>query len=85
MVLSSELEYGDTDAGADLVIIGRPKTRATGGRIQHVMIYCPWVRFWLSSLKGLLDPSPETRIFPNQPYTFGKRMKQLTDGCVGAA
>ena len=70
-------EEQNSREGAGLIALEAPKTRNMGGRIQHVLITCPWVTFFLASVRNLLQPSPEGRLFPYSYGTLLRRWKQV--------
>ena len=41
-----------------------------------MLITCPWVAFFLASVRNLLQPSPEGRLFPYSYVTFIRRWQQ---------
>ena len=63
--------------GVGMVALEEPKTRHSHGRVQHVLLTCPWVWWFLKSLKNLLQPSDDQRIFAYSYGTFLRRWQKL--------
>jgi len=61
VMLSDDLTDCD---GSGAVAIGRPKTRFSGGRIQHVLILCRWLGWYIAAVRDAFKPKPTDRIFP---------------------
>ena len=47
-----------------------------GCNIQHVLIICPWVPFFLASFRSLLQPHPEGHFFPYSNVIFVYRWQR---------
>ena len=64
------LTWGDVELKLDAeeldgygaVAIRKPKTRFVGGRIQRVLVCCPWPSWFLVSLRDILCPGVHDRI-----------------------
>ena len=61
ILLGSRLHSSD---GCGVVALRQPKTRFTGGRVQHVLILCDWLAWYLASVKAFFQPNDGDRVVP---------------------
>ena len=54
-----------------------PKTRFSGGRIQHVLILCRWLCWYIGAVRKVFAPKSTDRIFPFAYSCFLARWNEL--------